>query len=63
VCRTETNSRLSSSDILEELKDIKLVTLDLGRNVRSIKITDLNEIQTQIFKLFNMKKNDLEKNW
>lgn len=58
----ETNSRLSFSDILEELKDIKLVTLDLGRNVRSIKITDLNEIQTQIFKLFNMKKNDLEKN-
>ncbi|MDA3891752.1 MAG: IS1634 family transposase [Salinivirgaceae bacterium] len=57
----ETNNRLSFGDMLEELKDIKLVTLDLGRNVNSIKITELNEMQTQIFKLFNMKKNDLER--
>jgi len=32
---------LSFSDILEELKDIKLVKLNLGRNVESIKITGI----------------------
>ena len=56
----KTNRQLSFYDMLEELKDIKLVTLDLGRNVKNIKITELNEIQTQILKLFNMKKNDIE---
>ena len=57
----KTKSKLSFSDILEELKDIKLVQLNLGRNVDSIKITELNQIQEQILKLFNMKKTDLEK--
>ena len=57
----KTNQRLSFYDILEELKDIKLVSLDLGRNVTSIQVTELNELQTQVLKLFNMKKNDLEK--
>ena len=57
----KTKSRLSFSDILEELKDIKLVKLNLGRNVESIKITELNEVQEQVLKLFNMKKTDLEK--
>ncbi len=55
------NQRLSFYDILEELKDIKLVSLDLGRNVTSIQVTELNELQTQVLKLFNMKKNDLER--
>ncbi|MDY6800796.1 MAG: IS1634 family transposase [Bacteroidota bacterium] len=58
----KTKSKLSFSDILEELKDIKLVTLDLGRNVESIKITQLNDLQEQVLKLFKMKKTDLEKN-
>jgi len=53
---TKDKSKLSFSDILEELKDIKLVTLNLGRNVESIKITELNEVQKQVLKLFNMKK-------
>lgn len=55
------NRKLSFNDMLEELKDIKLVKLNLGRNVSSIKITELNEIQAQLLKLFNMKKTDLEK--
>ena len=58
----KTKSKLSFFDILEELKDIKLVVLNLGRNVESIKITELNELQQQILKLFKMKKTDLEKN-
>lgn len=57
----KTKRQFSFYDILEELKDIKLVELDLGRNVNSIKITRLNEMQTQILKLFNMKKNDIER--
>ena len=58
----KTNRQLSFGDMLEELKDIKLVKFNLGRNVNNIKITELNEMQTQILKLFNMKKIDLEKN-
>jgi hypothetical protein len=57
----QTKSKLSFADILEELKDIHLVTLNLGRNVDSIKITELNQIQEQILKLFKIKKTDLEK--
>jgi len=57
----KTKSKLSFSDILEELKDIKLVKLNLGRNVESIKITELNKLQEQVLKLFNMKKTDLKK--
>ena len=52
--------QLSFYDMLEELKDIKLIELDLGRNVNSVKITQLNEIQIQILELFNMRKNDIE---
>lgn len=54
-------SRLSFYDTLEELKDIKLVTINLGKGINTVKITELNKIQTQILKLFNMKKNDLDK--
>ncbi|HTN68222.1 MAG TPA: IS1634 family transposase, partial [Dysgonamonadaceae bacterium] len=35
-------NRLAFADILEELKDIKLVELNLGRNVDTLKITELN---------------------
>ena len=56
----EKKSKLSFYDMLEELKDIKLVELNLGRNVESVKITELNEMQIQILKLFSMKKKDLE---
>ena len=57
----KTKQQLSFNDMVEELNNIKLVELDLGRNVNSIKITELNEVQAQILKLFKMKKNDLEK--
>jgi transposase len=56
----EKSSKLSFYDMLEELKDIKLVELNLGKNVETLKITELNEMQTQIFKLFGVKKKDLE---
>jgi transposase len=61
IWNKKTKSKLSFSDILEELKDIKLVKLDVGRNTESIKLTELNELQEQVLKLFNMKKIDMEK--
>jgi len=54
-------SRLAFADIMEELKDIKLVELNLGRNVDTLKITELNELQKEILKLFGMNKKHLEK--
>ena len=42
------------------LNDIKLVELNIGRDVNKINVTEPNEIQTQILKLFKMKKTDLE---
>jgi transposase len=54
------NKQLSFYDMLEELKDIKLVILNLAAKVESVKITELNELQTQMLKLFHLKKQDLE---
>jgi len=56
----KTKRKLSFEDLLEELKNIKLCVLNLGKNVEAIKITELNDLQEQILKLFKMKKNDLE---
>jgi transposase len=50
------NKQLSFSDIIEELKNIKLVTLKVGRNVKSVQFTVLNAIQEQILNLFGLKK-------
>ena len=55
-------SQLAFADIIEELKDIKLVELNLGRNVDTLKIIELNELQKEILKLFDMNKKHLEKN-
>ena len=52
--------QLSFSDMLEELKNIKLCVLNLGKNVDSFQITELNELQEKILTLFNMKKHDID---
>ncbi len=52
----QNNKQLSFSDIMEELKDIKLVTLKVGRNVKSVQFTVLNTIQEQVLNLFGLKK-------
>lgn len=57
----KTKSKLAFADIIEELKGIKLVELNLGRNVDTLKITELNELQKEILKLFDMNKKHLEK--
>jgi len=52
---------LAFADIIEELKDIKLVELNLERNIDTLKIIELNELQKEILKLFDMKKTLREK--
>ncbi len=52
----QNNKQLSFSDIMEELKNIKLVTLKVGRNVKSVQFTVLNTIQEQVLNLFGLKK-------
>ncbi len=52
----QNNKQLSFNDIMEELKDIKLVTLKVGRNVKSVQFTVLNTIQEQVLNFFGLKK-------
>ncbi len=52
---------MAFADIIEELKDIKLVELNLERNIDTLKIIELNELQKEILKLFDMNKKHLEK--
>ena len=47
---------MAFADIIEELKDIKLVELNLERNIDTLKIIELNELQKEILKLFDMNK-------
>ena len=49
------------SDIMEELKDIKMVELNIGRNVKSVKLTVFNKLQEEILNLFNIKNSDFDK--
>jgi transposase len=53
--------QLAFADLLEELKDIKLVIFNLGRGVQNVKLTKPNIIQTQILNKFEITKNDLDK--
>lgn len=53
--------QLAFSDIMEELKDIKMVELNIGRNVKSAKLTVFNKLQEEILNLFNIKNSDFDK--
>ncbi len=46
---------------MEELKDIKMVELNIGRNVKSVKLTVFNKLQEEILNLFNIKNSDFDK--
>jgi len=56
----ENNTKLSFSDIMEELRNVKLITLKVGKNVKSVQFTALNPIQEQILNLFGVKKQMLD---
>jgi len=55
------NSKLSYHDITDELNNIKVSELEIGYNMKKILIPELNEIQNEMVKLFNLKTEDIMK--
>lgn len=57
----ENGSKLSFHDITDELKNIKVSELEIGHNMKKVLVPELNDIQSQITKLFNIKIEDIMK--
>ncbi len=53
--------QLSYKDIEDELKEIKVVELNIGKGIKKIKMTRLSERQRTIFQSLNVKENELTK--
>jgi len=51
--------KLSYHDITDELNNIKVSELEIGHNIKKIMIPKLNEIQSEMTKLFNLKIEDI----
>ena len=51
--------QLAFADIEAELKDIKLSEIEIGENKTELKIPELNNIQFDVLKLFNIKPGEL----
>jgi hypothetical protein len=49
------NCKLSYRDITDELNNIKVSELEIGHKIQKILVPELNEIQNEITKLFNIK--------
>ena len=57
----EDKEQLSYKDIEEEVKEIKIVELTIGKGIKKIQITKLSERQKIIFQSLKIKKDDLIK--
>jgi transposase len=57
----QNKQQLAYKDIVEELKDVKLVELRIGKNCPKILITELTLIQQKIFDVLEIKQSDLIK--
>ncbi|MEA1875069.1 MAG: IS1634 family transposase [Bacteroidota bacterium] len=55
------NCQLSYDDITDELNNIKVSELEIGHRMKKILVPELNEIQNEITKLFNIKIEDIMK--
>jgi len=55
------NCKLSYHDIIDELNNIKVSELEVGHKVKKILIPELNEIQSEMTVLFNLKIDDIMK--
>ncbi len=55
------NSKLSYDDICDELNNIKVSELEMGHKIKKILVPELNEIQSEMIKLFNIKIEDIMK--
>jgi transposase len=51
--------QLAYKDIVDELKDVKLVELKIGKNCPKILLTEFNTIQQKIFDVLEIKQSDL----
>jgi transposase len=55
------NCKLSYDDIRDELNNIKVSELEMGHKIKKILVPELNEIQSEMVKLFNIKIEDIMK--
>jgi transposase len=55
------NCKLSYDDICDELNNIKVSELEIGHKIKKILVPELNEIQSEMIKLFNIKIEDIMK--
>ncbi len=55
------NCKLSYDDICDELNNIKVSELEMGHKIKKILVPELNEIQSEMIKLFNIKIEDIMK--
>jgi len=55
----ENNYKLSYHDITDELNNIKVSKLEIGYELKKILVPELNEIQNEVTKLFNIKIEDI----
>lgn len=53
------NCKLSYHDIIDELNNIKASELEIGHGMKKVMFPQLNEIQTEMTKLFNIKIEDI----
>jgi len=57
----ENNCKLSYHDIMDELNNIKVSELEIGYQLKKILMPELNAIQSEMIKLFNIKIEDVMK--
>jgi len=57
----ENNCKLSYHDIMDELNNIKVSELEIGHQLKKILVPELNTIQSEMVKLFNIKIMDVMK--
>jgi len=55
------NRKLSYDDICDELNNIKVSELEIGHKIKKILVPELDEIQNEMIKLFNIKIEDIMK--
>ncbi|MCK5537517.1 MAG: IS1634 family transposase, partial [Bacteroidales bacterium] len=55
------NCKLSYHDITDELNNIKVSEMEIGHKMKKILLPELNQIQSEITKLFNLKIEDIMK--
>jgi transposase len=52
-------TKISFDDVVAELQNVKLCKLKIGQKSSILQFPKLNKLQTEIFKLFNLKANDM----